>query len=95
MKSRWDAGQFKLRGKKTRMLTCKCCTIEDFRDDYMDKQAEKEISELDEESIKFYGRPLTGKYKHFCIEFDFLPIDEHCEEFKYCMCFEDEEKTCS
>lgn len=50
------------------------------------------LSELDEESIKFYGKPLTGKYKHFCVEFDFLPIDERCEEFKYCMCFTDTEE---
>lgn len=46
------------------------------------------MTELDEESIKFYGHPLQGKYKHFCIEFDFLPIDESCYEFVYCKCFE-------
>ena len=46
------------------------------------------MTELDEESIKFYGKPLTGKYKHFCVEWDFLPIDESCYEFKYCLCHE-------
>ena len=38
------------------------------------------MMDLDEESIKIYGKPLIGKYKHFCIEFDFLPIDEDCFE---------------
>jgi hypothetical protein len=46
------------------------------------------MTELDEESIKMYGKPLQGKYKHFCNEFDFLPIDETCFEFQYCTCFE-------
>jgi hypothetical protein len=47
------------------------------------------MTELDEESIKIYGRPLQGKYKHFCIEFDYLPIDEHSFEFQFCLCYED------
>lgn len=46
------------------------------------------MSELDEDSIAIYGEPLSGKYKHYCTEFDFLPIDEHCFEFKFCRCFE-------
>jgi len=46
------------------------------------------MTELDEDSIAIYGKPLTGKYKHFCCEFDYLPIDEHCFEFKFCDCFE-------
>jgi len=48
-----------------------------------------DMTELDEDAIAIYGKPLTGKYKHFCTEFDFLPIDEHCFEFKFCLCFED------
>lgn len=50
------------------------------------------MTEIDEEAVKFYGTPLTGKYKHFCMEFDGLPIDENCHEFKYCVCFEDGEE---
>lgn len=39
-----------------------------------------------------YGETLTGKFRHFCPEFDYLPIDNTCNEFKYCICnFEDEE----
>jgi hypothetical protein len=48
-------------------------------------------SELDEDSIAIYGDILRGKYKHYCCEFDYLPIDEHCFEFKFCLCYEGEE----
>ena len=51
------------------------------------------MMDLDEESIKMYGKPLTGKYKHFYIEFDFLPIDEDCFEFQFCRCFENLTET--
>ena len=51
------------------------------------------MMDLDEESIKMYGKPLTGKYKHFCIEFDFLPIDEDSFEFQFCRCFDDLTET--
>lgn len=44
------------------------------------------MTEFDEECMKFYGKTLTGKYKHFCAEFDYLPIDETCTEFEYCLC---------
>lgn len=47
------------------------------------------MTDLDEDSIAIYGDILSGKYKHYCCEFDYLPIDEHCFEFKFCMCFED------
>lgn len=50
------------------------------------------MTELDEEAIKMYGKPLTGKYKHFCLEFDYLPIDEHSSEFAYCTCFDEEQE---
>jgi len=50
------------------------------------------MTELDEDSIAIYGEPLVGKYKHFCNEFDYLPIDEHCFEFKFCLCFEHSEE---
>lgn len=88
MKSRWDAGQFKLNGKKEKFLSCKCCIIQDFRDEYKEKVMEKEISEFDQDSLAFHGTTLKGKYKHYCNEFDGLPIDETCIEFAYCLCFE-------
>lgn len=46
------------------------------------------LSELDQDAIQIYGKVLTGKYKHYCAEFDYLPIDEHSFEFKFCLCWE-------
>lgn len=34
----------------------------------------------------WHAKVLTGKYGHWCPEFDFLPIDETCDEFKFCVC---------
>lgn len=31
---------------------------------------------------------LTGKYKHYCLEYDGLAIDETCVEFENCLCFD-------
>ena len=46
------------------------------------------MTDLDQDAIDIYGEPLKGKYKHYCCEFDYLPVDEHCFEFKFCDCFE-------
>lgn len=46
-----------------------------------------------EECLLWAGRVLTGKYKHYCPEWDGLPIDETCPEFSGCVCFSDEEAT--
>ena len=42
MKSNKHAGQFKLRGKKTALLSCKCCTVENWKQECMEKDKEKE-----------------------------------------------------
>jgi hypothetical protein len=35
----------------------------------------------------FHNRLLTGKRKHYCPEWDFMPIDETCEmEIEACFC---------
>lgn len=34
-----------------------------------------------EDCMKYRGRLLTGKYRHWCPDWDFLPIDETCPEF--------------
>ena len=40
------------------------------------------------ECMLFYGRILTGKKRHYCPEWDFMPIDETCEfEFEACTCY--------
>jgi hypothetical protein len=46
------------------------------------------MTEFDQDSLDIHGTILTGKYKHFCNEFDGLPIDETCIEFAYCLCFD-------
>ena len=73
-------------------LTCGCCTITDLRHEYNKKEIQKDmnnpISDLDQDAIDMYGKPLTGKYKHYCLEFDYLPIDENNTEFAYCQCYE-------
>lgn len=33
-----------------------------------------------------HGKVLTGKYAHWCPDFDYLPIDETCFQFEYCNC---------
>ena len=42
--------------------------------------------EFEEDCMHHYGKVLTGKFKHFCGDFDYLPIDETCHEFQYCHC---------
>lgn len=43
MKTRWDAGQYKLKGKKHLHLSCRCCTISDYRQECLDKETKEEI----------------------------------------------------
>jgi hypothetical protein len=38
-----------------------------------------------EDSMKWRGRVLRGKYAHWCPEWDELPIDETCSEWP-CNC---------
>jgi hypothetical protein len=47
------------------------------------------MTEFEEDCLHFHGKILTGKYKHFCHDFDLLPLDETCSEFEYCHCFDD------
>ena len=35
----------------------------------------------------YHGRLLSGEKRHYCPEWDFMPIDETCEfEFEMCIC---------
>lgn len=43
------------------------------------------------DSMKYYGKILKGKFAHWCLEWDDLPIDETCPEFKVCLCYEESE----
>ena len=49
------------------------------------------LTEFDQDCLHFHGRVLKGEKKHFCPDFDYLPIDETCWEFEYCVCKWDEE----
>ncbi len=42
---------------------------------------------MTEDQLKQIFNELTGKYKHYCVEWDSLPIDENCPEFEVCSCF--------
>lgn len=43
MKSHQNAGRFNLKGKKYKLLSCKCCVVRDFRDREKNKEIKKEI----------------------------------------------------
>lgn len=53
----------------------------------------------EEDCIRWSGHVLTGKFSHWCPDWDLLPIDETCMEFSCCTCFEereeDESKRCT
>ena len=42
--------------------------------------------EFNEDCMHHWGKVLTGEYRHFCTEFDYLPIDETVFEFMFCTC---------
>ena len=44
MKSHKRAGQFKLRGKKEKLLSCRCCEVRDLRDELAKKNEKKDIA---------------------------------------------------
>jgi hypothetical protein len=37
---------------------------------------------------RWRGRVLTGKYAHWCHDWDGLPVDETCPEWSCCLCWE-------
>lgn len=41
----------------------------------------------EEDCMHYWGKVLTGKYAHWCYDWDGLPVDETCEEFKACCCY--------
>lgn len=38
------------------------------------------------DSARWMGRHLVGKFAHYCPDWDFLTIDETCDEFSCCSC---------
>jgi len=49
--------------------------------------AEIDWTEFNEDCIKCFGKILTGSRRHFCNDWDGLPIDDTCPEADCCMCF--------
>lgn len=43
MKTRWDAGQFKLKGKKHLHLSCRCCTVSNYKNECLERETKEEI----------------------------------------------------
>jgi hypothetical protein len=52
VKSLRNAGDFNLRGKKTHLASCKCCTVEDFRDRELEKEHLKEMKSAKDQDTK-------------------------------------------
>lgn len=44
------------------------------------------MSDWELDCIKWWGTVLLGRCKHWCPEWDDLPIDEFCSEFACCGC---------
>lgn len=43
--------------------------------------------------LQWRGALLEGKYKHWCMDWDGLPIDETCVEFTCCVCFDESDEV--
>jgi hypothetical protein len=44
------------------------------------------MTEFEKECHRYHGKNLTGNYAHYCPDWDYLPIDSTCEEFRHCTC---------
>ena len=44
------------------------------------------MSEWEVDCLRDRGRVLTGKFAHYCNEWDGMTVDETCAEFAACLC---------
>lgn len=44
------------------------------------------MTEFEKDCMAYHGKILTGKYKHFCPDWDDMPIDDTCFEYQFCTC---------
>lgn len=51
------------------------------------------LTQWEEDCLHWMGLILTGDYKHYCPDWDDLPIDETCAEFGGCTCYVDDPKA--
>lgn len=42
------------------------------------------MRDWDDDCMEYRGTVLTGRYSHFCMDWDGLPIDETCIEWPCC-----------
>jgi hypothetical protein len=49
------------------------------------------MTDFEQDCMHFYGKVLEGIHKHYCPDFDYLPIDETCFEYQFCLCDKTEE----
>lgn len=45
------------------------------------------MTDWEEDCARYVGHPLTGKFAHWCRDWDLLPVDETQPEFECCTCF--------
>ena len=50
------------------------------------KQDAKPVEEWMKECQRWHGRVLTSAFRHYCPDWDFLPIDTSLDEFGACTC---------
>ena len=48
-------------------------------------------AEWESECMKWRGRVLVGEKRHYCFDWDGLPVDETTEEFDCCHCFDEDD----
>lgn len=42
--------------------------------------------EWEADCLRWWGRILEGKFRHWCPDWDYLPIDDTVKEFECCTC---------
>jgi hypothetical protein len=48
--------------------------------------------EFQDDFVHWHGRTCQGAFGHWCPDWDFLPIDEFCQECASCGCFANDPK---
>jgi hypothetical protein len=42
------------------------------------------LTDWEVDCLRWHGRVLTGNDKHWCADWDYLPIDDTCIEYQAC-----------
>lgn len=49
-------------------------------------ERKKRIDKWEADCRQYWGHILTGERRHYCPDWDYLPIDETCREIESCGC---------